>query len=252
MQLHPYLDTPHPIAFAHRGGAGEWPENTIEAFSGSYDIGIRYMETDVHLTADGEVIAFHDPSLDRVSDVEGEISAHSWREISRIRVNGIGQIPRMKDLLDIFPDARFNIDMKSDDVVAPLLNLIVEQNAQYRVCLASFHDSRISRARQIAGPELCTSAGRIGVARTVMRGLGLPLSRCNNLILQVPLSRYGVPVLTERFIRQAHSDGKLVHVWTIDDENEMHRLLDLGVDGIISDRPARLKKVFSERGIWSA
>lgn len=255
MPQHPYLQTQAPIAFAHRGGARTWPENTIEAFAGCYELGFRYMETDVHLSADGVVVAFHDPRLDRVSDVAGDIADKNWAELSEIRINRIGRIPTLQQLLEQFPDAKFNIDMKSDQVIEPLIELLQQFNALDRVCLASFHDKRIRRARQLVSQMgskhgLCTSAGRLAIARYVGRSKGLPFANIDAEVIQVPLRRYGLPVFSERLVEQAHRDQKLVHVWTIDEPEEMHRLLDLGVDGLMTDEPNLLKQVFIERGIW--
>lgn len=255
MHQHPFLNSQGPIAFAHRGGARTWPENTMEAFAGCYELGFRYMETDVHLSKDGVVVAFHDPRLDRVSNVDGNIADKDWQELSEIRINGLGRIPTLQQLFQQFPDAKFNIDMKSDQVIQPLIELILEYGALDRVCLASFHDKRIRRARQLVGQvingELCTSAGRLAIARYVGRSKGLPFANIDSQVIQVPLRRYGLTVFTERLLKQAHRDQKLVHVWTIDEPQEMHRLLDLGVDGLMTDEPSLLKQVYIERGIWS-
>lgn len=263
MSLHPYLDTTGPIALAHRGGAEEWPENTFEAFAGSYDLGLRYIETDVHLTSDGVIVAFHDLDLTRLGNIKGRIADTTWQQLSAIRVKGQGRIPSLEELLDQFPDMKLNIDMKSNQVVRPLVDLIRDYDAFDRVCLASFHDQRIQTARALAGEELCVSAGRISVAKHVLRSYGV-LPRSKSLlqaassiehakgyeILQVPLKRYGTKVFSKRFLTQALLENKLVHVWTINDADTMHQLLDMGVAGIISDRPTLLKQVFIERGIW--
>jgi glycerophosphoryl diester phosphodiesterase len=254
MMLHPYLNTHAPLAFAHRGGAGDWPENTMEAFTGAYKLGFRYLETDVHLASDGTIVAFHDAELGRVSEMKGRIAQLRWSEIQSIRVtnggNGAGRIPTMQELLIRFPDAKFNIDMKSDEVVLPLLKLIKDHRAFDRVCLASFYDRRIKQVATLSGEKCCTSAGRLATARSVFRGVGLSLPPSKSPVLQVPLYRYGVKVITQEFIDRAHKDGKKVHVWTIDDPQQIHWLLDIGVDGIMTDKPRVLKQVFVERNIW--
>lgn len=263
MSLHPYLDTAGPIALAHRGGAEEWPENTFEAFAGSYDLGLRYIETDVHLTCDGVVVAFHDPDLHRVGKLKDKIADTSWQQLSSIRINGNSRIPSLEELLNQFPDMKLNIDMKSNQVVGPLVDLLRDYDAFSRVCLASFHDQRIRTARALVGQELCVSAGRISVAKHVLRSYGVlpkskspsaqfnPIEDVNSYeILQVPLKRYGAKVFSKRFLDQALLENKLVHVWTINDADIMHELLDMGVAGIVSDRPTLLKQVFIERGLW--
>lgn len=253
--MHPYLNHGLPIALAHRGGAAEWPENTYEAFAGSYDLGFRYIETDVHLSADGVIVAFHDLNLERVGSTKSKIGDLDWEQLNSIRINQQGRIPSMAELFEQFPDMRFNIDMKSDEVITPLIDLIREFDAFDRVCLASFHDRRIKLARSLAGASLCTSAGRLSVAAHVLRSFGWNTrSKFATApqfdLLQVPLKRYGTTVFSPRFMRQAKLEDIKVHVWTIDDPRQMHQLLDMGVAGIISDRPSILKQVFIERGIW--
>ena len=250
MATHPYLDVAGPVGFAHRGGAAAAPENTLEAFEAAYEIGYRYLETDAHLTRDGVVVAFHDTTLDRVTDIRGAIAEHDWATVARARVEGHGTVPALADLLTRFPEARLNIDAKSDAVLEPLLDLVGEHDAFDRICLGSFSDRRLSRARRIGGHRLCTSAGPLEVTRHVLRSrrLRIPASRAH--ALQVPVRIRGVKIVTQRFVEQAHIDGLAVHVWTIDDVDEMHRLFDLGVDGIMTDLPEVLRDAMSQRGIW--
>lgn len=249
---HPYLQAPGPIPFAHRGGALDAPENTIEAFDESYALGYRWMETDVHLSADGVIVSFHDPDLDRVTNRSGRISDLSWDEISEATVGDGGTIPTMLELFERFPLARFNIDSKSAEVLEPLVQLIQEHGFHDRACVGSFYDNRVWSAQQIAGPDLCTSAGSAAVVarRILPRAIGRHLL-FGARALQVPSSVRGFPFVTKSFVDAAHEDGVDVHVWTIDDPTEMHRLLDLGVDGIMTDRPRVLKQVFEDRGIWA-
>ena len=141
-----YLDHPAPIAFAHRGGALDAPENSMEAFDAAVRLGYRYLETDVHLTADGVVVALHDASLDRVADRSGAVADLTWAEVSGARIDGVGTIPRLDDLLTCFPRARFNIDPKSDAVLEPLLERLQASHALERVCIGSFSDRRVARA----------------------------------------------------------------------------------------------------------
>lgn len=251
---HSYLNTNLPIAFAHRGGAGDWPENTMEAFTGAYQLGFRYMETDVHLASDGTIVAFHDAELDRLSEMKGSIAGLKWADIKSIKVtnggNGTGRIPTMQELLIRFPDAKFNIDMKSNAVVLPLLQLIKDHQAFDRVCFASFYDHRVKQVANLAGADCCTSAGQLETARSVFRSVGISFPQSASPLLQVPLHHYGIKIITQKFIDRAHKDGKKVHVWTIDDPQKMHALLDMGADGIMTDKPQVLKQVFEERGIW--
>jgi glycerophosphoryl diester phosphodiesterase len=245
----PYLDHPGPLAFAHRGGAGDWPENTMPAFEGAVSLGYRYVETDVHVTADGVLVAFHDESLDRVTDRSGLIRDLPWAEVSHARIDGREPIPLFEDLLGTWPELRVNIDPKHDTAVDPLIEAVRRTGAVRRVCIGAFSDRRLERVRAALGPEVCTSLGPRGIARLKAVSFGVPL-RLPAPCAQVPVRARGMVLTDSRFVRGAHRLGMQVHVWTIDDPVEMHRLLDLGVDGIMTDRPAVLREVLEERGQW--
>jgi glycerophosphoryl diester phosphodiesterase len=247
--LHPYLHHDGPIAFAHRGGAGEWPENTMPAFEGAVALGYRYLETDVQVTADGVLAAFHDDDLSRTCGRAGTISSLPWSEVAAARVDGREPIPLLVDLLEAFPDARLNIDCKSDAAVEPLVTVLRRTNALDRVCLGTFSHRRMQRLRSLLGDELCTAGSPIEVGRWISR---TPLARLRMPhAMQVPVRQGKVPIVSRKAVEIAHSIGMHVHVWTIDDPTEMHRLLDLGVDGIMTDRPAVLKQVLESRGQWA-
>ena len=146
-----------PIGFAHRGGTEHAGENTFEAFGHAVELGFRYLETDVHLTDDGEVVAFHDETLDRVTDSFGRLDEASLATVRSAEVVGGGRIPTLLDLLEAFPEAMLNIDAKSDAVAGPLLEVLSSADALDRVCVASFSSKRLSRIRDMAGPALCTA-----------------------------------------------------------------------------------------------
>jgi glycerophosphoryl diester phosphodiesterase len=244
----PFLDHPGPIAFAHRGGAGEVPENTMAAFEHAVGLGYRYLETDVHVTADGVLVAFHDNALDRVTDRRGRIAALPWSEVSQARVDGHA-IPLLEDVLGTWPEARVNIDPKHDASVGPLVDVLERTQAHERVCVAAFSDRRLARVRRLTGNRVCTGTGPVEIARLRTARFGVPPGRLAAACAQVPV-RWHVQVLDRRFIDAAHRLGLPVHVWTIDDPVEMERLLDLGVDGIMTARPAVLKEVLQRRGQW--
>jgi glycerophosphoryl diester phosphodiesterase len=248
---HPFLDWPTPIPFAHRGGAGDWPENTLPAFEGAVSLGYRYVETDVHVTADGVLVAFHDERLDRVTDRVGLIREQRWSEVSRARVDGREPIARLEELLGTWPDLRVNIDPKHDTAVTTLAEVVRRTASVHRICIGSFSDRRLARLRALLGPGLATSLGPAGVARLRAASVGLPSGRFAADCVQVPTGARGVTLVDERFVRAAHGRGLHVHVWTIDDPDEMHRLLDLDVDGIMTDRPAVLRNVLEQRGQWA-
>lgn len=249
--VHPYLDWPGPIAFAHRGGASEVPENTLPAFEHAVRLGYRYVETDVHVTADGELLAFHDDRLDRVTDATGAIAHLPWATVRRALVDGREPIPRFEDLLGSFPELRVNVDPKHDAAVEPLATAILRTGAADRVGVGAFSDRRLDRLRALVGDGLCASMGPRQVARLAAASRGLPGGGgVRSPVAQVPTHWGRVPVVTPRFLRTAHGRGIQVHVWTIDDPVEMVRLLDLGVDGIMTDRPQVLKDVLLARGEW--
>ncbi len=246
----PVLDQFGPLAFAHRGGAGDWPENTMPAFAGAVDLGYRYVETDVHVSADGTLYAFHDDHLDRVTDRVGAIAELSDREVHAARVDGREPIPLLEDLLGEWPELRVNIDPKHDACVDALVDVIQRTNAIDRVCIGAFSDRRLARLRALLGPNLCTALGPRGTARLRATSVGVPLGASVVGCAQVPVAVKGIRVVDAAFVEAAHSRGIQVHVWTIDDAPEMNKLLDLGVDGIMTDRPVVLKDVLEQRGQW--
>ncbi len=243
---HPYLDWPGPIAFAHRGGASDNPENTMPAFEYAVDLGYTFLETDVHATSDGVLVAFHDPDLSRTCDREGMINELTWQQVSEARVDGKEPIPLFEDLLGHFPDCRFNIDCKADTAVEPLIDSLRRLDCLDRVCLGSFSDRRLRRLRDAFGDDLCSSFGPRQIASLKFFGR-VPWG---GQIAQVPVKAGPLTLVTPGLIRRAHRRGLQVHVWTIDDAPEMHRLLELGVDGVMTDRPQVLKDVLVERGQW--
>lgn len=250
-----YLDGDGPRAFAHRGWhTGDYAglENTAVAFGKAFDEGYRYLETDVHVTADGKLIAFHDHILDRVTDQKGRVSALTWDQIRRARIAGREPIPLLADLLGDFPDAKFNIDPKTDRAIGPLIDVLRATNATDRVCLGSFSDRRLIALRSALGPSLATSMGPREVTAMVARGRRVPLWRYRGsaVAAQVPMSQGPIPVVSPGFITAAHRLGIEIHVWTVDDPAVMHRLLDAGVDGILTDRPDLLREVLTARGSW--
>ncbi|MEU6576493.1 glycerophosphodiester phosphodiesterase [Streptomyces sp. NPDC046805] len=249
---HPYLDHPGPIPFAHRGGAADGLENTVAQFRRAVAMGYRYIETDVHATADGRLVAFHDATLDRVTDGAGRIADLPWESVRHARVAGREPVPLFEELLETFPRVRWNIDVKAEPALRPLLDLIERTDAFDRVCVGSFSEARVLRAQRLAGPRLATSFGTRGVLGLRLRSWGLPAAvRRSAVAAQVPEAHAGVPVVDERFVRAAHARGLQVHVWTVNEPERMHRLLDLGVDGIMTDHIDTLRKVMEDRGVWA-
>ncbi|MFJ9249505.1 glycerophosphodiester phosphodiesterase [Streptomyces sp. NPDC101776] len=249
---HPYLDHPGPIPFAHRGGAADGLENTVFQFRRAVELGYRYIETDVHATADGKLVAFHDETLDRVTDGAGRIADLFWSDVSHARVARKEPVPLFEELLETFPEVRWNVDVKAEPALSPLLDLLERTDSWNRVCVGSFSEKRVVRAQHLAGPRLATSFGTRGVLNLRLRSWGAPLPvRRSAIAAQVPEEQSGVPVVDRRFVRAAHARGVQVHVWTINEADRMHRLLDLGVDGIMTDHIDTLREVMVERGVWA-
>lgn len=255
---HPYLNSPGPLAIAHRGGAklsgNVGLENSLAAFQRAVDLGYIYLETDVHVSSDDVVFAFHDVSLDRVTDSAGLVRERTAADVRAARIAGREPIPELGALFEAFPHARFNIDVKSDDAVEPTLAVVRAHAAYDRVCLASFSDARLRRVRE-REPRVATSASPAEVAQLRLSPARRAWSvgaRRGAICAQVPRTRFGVKVVTRGFVRRAHECGLQVHVWTIDDQATMDGLLDLGVDGIVTDRPDTLRDVLRRRGDWQS
>ena len=219
------------------------------AFEGAARLGFRYVETDVHATADGVLLAFHDPHLDRLTDQRGRIDRLEWSSLRHVRVAGTEPIARLEELLGEFPDLRVNIEPKSDVAVELLINTIRRTGAEMRVCVGSFSDRRLHRFRA-ALPRVCTSMGRTETTGARLYSIGLPLRSGGAACAQVPVRWKGIRIVDRRFIRAMKQRGLQTHVWTVNDPGEMHRLIDLGVDGLMTDRPAQLKAVLIARGQW--
>ena len=245
-----YLDHPVPIPFAHRGGAYEHPENTMAAFERAVRMGYRYIETDVHTTSDGTLVAFHDDVLDRLTDRQGAIAALPWTEVRSARVAG-ESIPLLEDILGTWPDLRINIDPKQDASVEPLVEVLKRTKSYDRVCVGAFSEPRLQRFRRLTEGKVCTGMGTRAIARLRAASMGVPAKRFAGDCAQVPVRHGRMLLVDRRFLAASHRRGIPVHVWTIDDPAEMERLLDLGVDGIMTDRPAVLKEVLLERGQWA-
>ncbi len=252
-----YLDSPLPLAFAHRGGAYhpeiEGLENTLTAFRHAVALGYTYLETDVHVTSDGVLLAFHDTVLDRVTDRTGTIEEATWSEIQMALIGGSEPVPTLAQLFDAFPDARFNIDLKSEGAVEALASFVAEREAWDRVLVGSFSGRRMNAFRRRTDGRVATSAHPLEVAAYLLvpsARLARWLTRGRPVALQVPHRRGRLVVVSPGLVRRAHGAGVQVHVWTIDDPIEMNTLLDRGVDGIMTDRTDILRDVLRARGQW--
>lgn len=236
----------------------EAPENTRTAIEHMLACGVSVMETDVRHTLDGVPVLAHDVTLQRRFNDPREISAVAWEELAQLRDLDGAQPLRLADALAEFPGVTFNIDAKTDEVVTPTLRLVREARAANRVCLTAFSSRRVARMARITRERAMIGMGMADVARLVAwanlpaRAVGIarqPASHLPARAVQVPLTFRGLPVITPRFLAGAHAAGHVVHVWTVNDPSEMHRLLDLGVDGLVTDAPSAAAVVFRERGL---
>jgi glycerophosphoryl diester phosphodiesterase len=259
---HPYLDGPYPRAYAHRG----WHiddlvgcENTLAAFRRAVQEGFGYIELDVHASVDGVAVVHHDATLERTTDGTGPIAAQPAAALRRVRVRGREPIPLLEEVLEELPDTRITIELKSDAAVDPVMDVLDRTAGWPRVCLGSYQDHRLARARAHGGAQVCTSMGQTAAfglrSRAWLDALPGPLSRLPappspGDLAQLPRRFGALTVVDARFLQAAHRSGREVHVWVVDEPAEMTALLDLGVDGLLSDRPDLLRKVLDDRGAW--
>lgn len=252
-----------PVPIAHRGSRVLWPENTDTSFTGAYEMGYRHFETDLHLTRDGILVCFHDPTVERTTNGTGRVEDHTLAELQALDAgyrhgstggfafrDGGSRVPTLEWLLTTFPDVSVVVDLKSDGLASPLADLVDEVGARDRLIVGSFHDHRLTEFQALTRREVPVSSGpalaRLWVlASRVGRGAGGDVAA-----LQLPTHLRGVRVVDEKLVTVAHRAGLQVHVWTVNEEAEMNRLLDIGVDGLITDRPDRLKHVLIDRGEW--
>jgi len=263
---HPFFALPHPLAIGHRGCAGEVPENTLASFRRGLEDGAVVIETDVHLTRDGVPVLLHDDDVGRVSDGAGPVRDHDLADLQRLDAGhrfatpdgatpfrGAGlRIPSLAEALDAFPGVRFNLELKEDlpGIVERTLDAIREAGRAESTLVTSGADAIMRRlrdeaARRDAGVARGASAGEVGrFALAALRGETPPEG---TMALQVPTHFAGQPLVTAKFVEIAHAHGIEVHVWTIDEPAEIDALLDVGVDGIVSDFPARVVRALERR-----
>lgn len=218
------------------------------AFERAVDLGYRYLETDVRVTADGVALAFHDATLDRVTDRTGRIDQLRWNEVRRARIRGREPIPTLAEVLTTWPQVRVNLDIKSTVAIRPAIDAITRTATADRVCVGAFSSKRIAALRRAFGPVLCTAFGPAAVVS--LRLTSRARTRGASCV-QAPARVRDRPFVHERFIAAVHALGLPLHVYTVNDEHEMTRLLDLGVDGLMTDRADLLREVLQRRGQWT-
>jgi glycerophosphoryl diester phosphodiesterase len=250
--LHRFVDASRPLVFAHRGGSGLAPENTVAAFDRGLSLGADGLELDVHLSRDGQVVVHHDAHLERTTNGSGPIAARSMEELARVdagytfcrdgdfpfRGRGLC-VPTLGDVLRRYPDARLIIELKngSDALARAALEAVRHASALDRVCFAGEHASGLRVIRALEA-RAATSAAREEIRGALVRSwCGLPAGGGRIVAYQVPETRGPIRVVSPRFVRAVHRAGRVVQVWTVDRADQMRRLLEWGVDGIITDRP---------------
>jgi glycerophosphoryl diester phosphodiesterase len=241
-----------PLAIAHRGGAALAPENTLIAFARATSLGFRYLETDVRVTSDGEVVCFHDATLDRVTDGRGRVQRHNLAQLRALRVYGSAQIPTLAEVLRAFPDSNFTIDLKDEAAIEPLARVLRNEPWPTRLCIAGSWDGWLSRLARLV-PGVHTALGWRSLSNLVWRShMGQPFRQglAAAPFAHVPIRLGSVPIIVPSLVTNAHDLGVRVVVWTVDSPTLMHRLFDAGVDGIITDRPDVLREVLIARGNW--
>jgi glycerophosphoryl diester phosphodiesterase len=244
-----FLDQPGPLAFAHRGGAAHGPENSWAAFEHAVGLGYRYLETDVQATSDGVLIAFHDRTLDRVTDRTGRIARMRYRDVAAARIAGSERIPMLADLLGAWPDARFNIDIKDELAIKPLVQILRHTAAWDRVCVTSFSAIRLHAFRRMVDRQVCTTLSPVGLA-AVRSGAWVGDVPARLARLDIRCAQIPVRLATPMFIGCLRRAGLQVHVWTINQPEVMCRILDLDVDGIMTDDTVALRDVLTQRAQW--
>lgn len=260
MTGHPALVHEHPIAMAHRGSMLLWPENTMTAFQEAVDLGYRYLETDLQISRDGVLVTFHDDTLDRTTEGTGLVSDYSLEELQELdagyrfqldgdypyRSCGV-RIPTLEELATTYPDQVFSLDLKTDGMEEALIETIRRLDLWNRVIVGSFSDARLQRFRSLSDRPVAMSAGPRETLRFVTSArLHLPFRPVSDSF-QVPV-KHCITIVSARTVQAAHSVGVPLIVWTINEQEEMQELLDLGVDGIITDRPDLLRTLLEKRG----
>lgn len=252
---------PRVRAYAHRGGAAEAAENSLGAFSRAVGLGYTHLETDIRPTRDGVALLHHDATLDRTTDGHGSVRDMTWRATRGVRLVDGSTPLRLEELLEAFPDVHLNLDVKEDGSIPALVEAVQRSRAWHRICITSFSPGRLRRVRSLVPLGTATSAHPWEVAALRIAATTFPLPRVPTRPqlprvprrpqrVQIPQRALGLDLVTPGVIALAHRHGLAVDVWTIDEEDTMDALIDLGVDGIMTDHPTRLRAVLERRGMW--
>ena len=234
------------IGLSHRGNSKKFIENSFEAFNSVFHMGYKYIETDLRITLDKKIIAFHDPDLKRLFNLDLQVKDLTFNEISNLYKEKNCSLLTLEDALKKFPDIHFNIDLKVEEVIQDSIKLVADLNAFDRVCFASFHSSHTRKVLR-HNQNAIVSMGIKDIALFKF----FKFNNKNIKIMQIPLKWKGIKILTRNLIQNADKSNLLVHVWTINDRKTINNLIDLGVNGIITDEPELLMEIMKERDLIS-
>lgn len=246
---HPFFHHDGPIPLAHMGGRGEEAENSAAAFANAVRLGYRHLDIDLQATSDGVLVAHHDESLERLTGLDAAVADLTWEQVSELRLPGGQPLARFDELIEIHPEARWNIELKDDGSIEPTIDLIRRHAMDLRVCLNTFNDLRLRRIRKAAAdlhPAYSTPIAATLLLKVLSYVPVVPYPTSADAT-QAPVEDRGIKVLDRRFVERAKRAGLVVIVWTINDVDEMRRLLDVGVDGILTDNPTILMSLL-DRG----
>ena len=232
------------IGLSHRGNSKEFIENSFEAFNSVVQMGYKYIETDLRMTLDREVIAFHDLDLKRLFGIDVKVNDLTFNEISILFKEKNCKLLTLEDALKSFPDINFNIDLKDNEVTKDSVDIVSNLNAFHRVCFASFNSARTKKVLEF-NDNAIVSMGMRDVARFKF----FKIHNKNIKIIQIPLIWKGIKVLTKNLINKAHEKGLFIHVWTINDKKTINKLISAGVNGIITDDPKLLMEIMREKNL---
>ena len=247
-----YGEESGPLAIAHRGGAALAQENSLVAFGLASGLGLRYLETDVRVTSDGHLVCFHDETLERVTSARGPVRLKSLRDLRALRINGIEPIPTFDEALDAFPNQCFTVDPKDQAGLGPLVKSLQRKGVAERVCIAGAWDGLLAQVHREV-PNVTTALGWRSLTALLMcarTGVRPPRALATAPFAHVPVKLGCVPIFVDRLVAMSHDIGVRVVTWTVDEPVVMRRLLEAGVDAIISDRPDVLREVLVSRDQW--
>ncbi len=242
-----YLNYNGLAVMAHRGGSLEAPENTIESFKYAIEIGSDIIETDIQLSSDGVPYIFHDDDLKRIPGIEKNFNDLLASEIDELNIFGDFKIPTLEETLKQFPDTKFQIDFKTDEVVDPAIEIINKlPHVKKNLCIASFSSQRLQKIKSKLS-DVTYSMGPHEVLKLLLKSFGIYRGEVGGDCLQIPIYRYGIKIVTKRFVDFCKRENIKISVWTINSTEEMDYLIDLDVDGIITDKPKALINLLASR-----